>query len=850
MSEIRHGGNRRALAAAAGCAPEELLDFSVNLNPCGAPPGAFECYFRAFDRIGEYPEPEAGTAVAALAERFRRPEAEIVVGNGSNQLLTLLPEALAPRRAVIVIPGYQEYEASCRRARVPVAEFRLLPEREFRFDPGELETMLRPDDLVMLGNPGNPTGTLCAGPALKALAERRPDVLFLIDEAFLDFAGEGNSLAAERLPNVGVTRSFTKFHAMPGLRMGAFLGPEEWAGRLRKRLPAWSLSTPAAEMIAFLAEPPPEWVEHSRRETARLREKFRAELSKLPGVTVYPSNANFLLLKICRDDFIRRMLVEHRIALRDASQWPGLGPGFMRAAVRPEEEQERFLEAARRILAPASPRIHRRKRRTPAVMIQGTASNAGKSILAAGLCRALLQDGFAVAPFKAQNMALNSFVTPDGGEIGRAQAVQAEACRLDPDVRMNPILLKPSSDVGSQVIVLGKPVGNCSVREYFRRKPELWHQVTAAYDSLSVRYDAMVLEGAGSPGEINLKSGDLVNMRMAAYAEAPVILAGDIDRGGVYASFLGTWATFTPEERRLVAGFLVNKFRGDPSLLGDAHAYLERATGKPVLGVVDFLRDLALPEEDSVNFAFVRPAAKESRTLDLAIVGLGHIANFTDFAPFEAEPDVTVRKIFSADEFGEPDIVILPGSKSVAADLETLEQTGLAGRIRSAAARGATIAGICGGLQLLGEALLDPAHVESEYAERRCLGLLPVVTEMRPVKTVRRSRARRSNGTELSGYEIHHGESSCSDPAILRIVSDDGREIGFERGTIFSCYLHGVFDDDRFRRNWIDAVRLRKGWPARGGVTARYDTEAALDRLAAHLRSRIDLPELYRKMGL
>ena len=340
-------------------------------------------------------------------------------------------------------------------------------------------------------------------------------------------------------------------------------------------------------------------------------------------------------------------------------------------------------------------------------MLQGTCSNAGKSILTAAFCRILLQDGRRVAPFKAQNMALNSYVTPDGGEIGRAQAVQAEACRLDPDVRMNPILLKPESDLGSQVIVKGRAIGHMKVREYYANKPRLWQTVKSCYDSLAAEYDAIVLEGAGSPGEVNLKANDIVNMNMAAHAGAKVLLAGDIDRGGVYASFLGTYATLTPAERELLAGFAVNKFRGDPSLLADAHSYLERATGKPVLGVVDWQPDLGLPEEDSVNFSFIRPAPKHDRTLDLALIQLGHIANFTDFVPFELEPDVTVRKIRHASELGEPDILVLPGSKSVAADLAMLDREGFRPLIRELVARGCHFVGICGGLQLAGREFLE-----------------------------------------------------------------------------------------------------------------------------------------------
>ena len=848
---MEHGGNLTRLAARAGCRPEELLDFSVNLNPLGPPPGAFGCYFRSFDELGAYPEPYAESVAALLAERWRIPAGRSVVpGNGSNLLLNLLPGLCGATRALVVVPGYLEYEAACLRAGLPVERFVLREERGFLLEPEMLGEAVRPGDLVILGNPGNPVGTFLARAKLEPLVAAHPEALFLIDEAFIEFVGESESLVDCALPNLVVSRSFTKFYAMPGLRMGAMTGPAGLMAELRERQGEWAVSSPAAAMMKFLLSLPEGedgYAAASRRETARLRESLAAGVAGIPGCRVFESSANYLLFKSPRAELAAELLVRKRIALRDCSSYPGLGPGFFRVAVRREEDQAKLLAA----LAPEKgPHLAKARRRTPALMLQGTCSNAGKSVLSAAFCRILLQDGFAVAPFKAQNMALNSCVTPDGGEIGRAQAVQAEACRLDPDVRMNPILLKPNSDLGSQVVLRGHAIGNFSVRDYFRRKPELWREVAAAYDSLASDYDVIVLEGAGSPGEVNLKSGDLVNMRMAGYANARVLLTGDIDRGGVYASFAGTWATLEPRERELVEGFIVNKFRGDASLLRDAHEWLEGLTGRPVLGVIDYQRDLGLPEEDSVNFSFVRPAEKEARTLDIVLVHLGHVANFTDFAPLEIEPDVTLRKVGSAADFGEPDAVILPGSKSVASDLARLRESGLAEKVCEACKRGTVIAGICGGLQLLGERLLDPEEIESSEREVRCLGLLPLETVMRREKTLRRTRAYLPDGTALSGYEIHHGETVAVESGIPEIRDESGRAVGFLLGNCFATYLHGVFDDDRFRRSWLDRLRTAKGWTPKGGVTARYGVEEALNRLADHVRSRVDIERLYRKMGV
>ena len=844
---IEHGGNPAKLAAAAKCGPADLLDLSVNLNPLGPPPGVFPEFFASFDRAGEYPEPYAESLVAALAVRWNIPAGRIVAGNGSNLLLNLFPAVCGAKRALVVTPGYLEYAEACRNCGVEVTEFILREEDAFLPDLDRLSAAIRPGGLVVIGNPNNPAGHALRRDALESLIAAHPEAFFLVDEAFIEFFGETESLVNLQLPNLAVSRSFTKAYALPGVRMGAMAGPEPVMAKLRAMQGEWALSVSAVETAKFLLTQPEDYLAKTRRETARLRTRLAAALDALPGFRTYPSEANYLLFRAPFPDLPRRMLLEHKIALRSCADYPGLGPEFCRVAVRGESEQERLLDALRGNPGPYLPK----KRKTPALMVLGTCSNAGKSVLAAAFCRIMLEDGLAVAPFKAQNMALNSCVTPDGGEIGRAQAVQAEACRLDPDVRMNPILLKPNSDLGSQVIVNGRAIGNFRVRDYFRKKPELWGEVCKAYDSLSAGRDAMVLEGAGSPGEINLKSSDLVNMRMARYADARALLAGDIDRGGVYASFIGTYATFEPWERKLLSGFLVNKFRGDPTLLADAHADVERMTGRPVLGVIDFQRDLGLPEEDSVGFAFSRPAEKEAQTLDIAIIHLGHIANFTDFAPFEAEPDVTIRKVAAAAEFATPDIVILPGSKSVAADLARLRESGLASKVYEAAQRGATVAGICGGLQLLGGRLLDPDRVESEEAEVRCLGLLPLETVMRKQKTLRRTRGFRADGSPLAGYEIHHGETEALTPGGLAFMRDaEGRFLGCERGNLFATYLHGVFDDDRFRRRWLDEARRRKGWSPKGGVTAVYGIEDALNRLAAHVRSRVDLKRLYKEMGV
>ena len=493
-------------------------------------------------------------------------------------------------------------------------------------------------------------------------------------------------------------------------------------------------------------------------------------------------------------------------------------------------------------------------------MLQGTSSNAGKSILAAAYCRIFRQDGYSVAPFKAQNMSLNSGVTAAGDEMGRAQIVQAQAALVDPDARMNPILLKPHSDTGSQVVVLGQPIGHMGVLDYFKKKKELWKTVTEAYDSLAADHDVMVLEGAGSPGEINLKEHDVVNMRMAEHARASVLLVGDIDRGGVYASFLGTWMTFTDAERRLLTGYIVNRFRGDASLLGPAHEYMLDHTGTPVLGTIPYIRDLNIPEEDMAGFSWGHTdcGEKKAGTLDIAVVMLRHVSNYTDFAPLAAEPDVRLRPVRRAEEWGDPDVVMLPGSKSVVPDLDDLRRSGLADNILGHAERGKWIFGICGGLQILGRAILDPHGIESAAPEVPGLGLMDLRSTFAADKTlVRVARAETPLGVPSGGYEIHHGltdHGPSALPLFLRAdrayPSEAERICGYVSGRRWATYLHGVFDDDAFRRAWLDHVRTDIGLAPQGRQLAAYDLEKALDRLADIVREHSDMETIYQSMGL
>lgn len=496
-------------------------------------------------------------------------------------------------------------------------------------------------------------------------------------------------------------------------------------------------------------------------------------------------------------------------------------------------------------------------------MIQGASSSVGKSLLVTALCRIFQRRGVRVAPFKAQNMSNNAAVCGDGGEIGRAQALQAIASGIEPTVDMNPILLKPEADHRSQVIVHGRPWRTMSAGQYFDRKRALWSAVAESLDRLRGDYELVIIEGAGSPAELNLRASDVVNMTVALHANAPVVLVGDIDRGGVFAQLLGTLWLLPEEEQQLVRGLIVNKFRGDPALFKDGVEILEQRANRPVLGVVPYLPDLGLPEEDAATLDVGMTAGPGVDTLDLVVVRLPHIANFDDFDPLRHEPGVRVRFVDSVEAVGRPDALILPGSKSTVDDLEWLRARGFDESIHRLAEQGVAIVGICGGYQMLGRTIRDPGGVESMRVESPGLNLLPVDTTFEATKATRRIRARIVAGLgwmtplighELGGYEIHMGRSVAigATPwlAIAREDETEARELdgaASADGRVWGCYVHGLFDDDRFRRVWLDS--LAAGRPAfaqrdpdQPGHQARFD--AALDRLADAVEQSIHMKQM------
>ena len=480
------------------------------------------------------------------------------------------------------------------------------------------------------------------------------------------------------------------------------------------------------------------------------------------------------------------------------------------------------------------------------IMIQGTMSNAGKSLLAAGLCRIFKQDGYRVAPFKSQNMALNSFITKTGAEMGRAQVVQAEAAGIEPDVRMNPILLKPTTDVGSQVIVNGQVQGNMRAMEYYRRKREFIPAVMEAYNSLAQEYDIIVIEGAGSPAEINLKATDIVNMGLAELVDAPVLLVGDIDRGGVFAQLYGTIALLEPQEQQRIKGTIVNKFRGDRAILQPGLDILEKICGVPVAGVIPYTH-VDIDDEDSLSTRFHTGDGR--RDIDIAVVKLPRISNFTDVSPLERFESVSVRYIERPDQLHQPDMILLPGTKSTIADLLWLRQSGLEAAICQQAARGCIVFGICGGYQMLGASVRDPLGVEAAgVKEIKGMGLLPMDTVFRGEKVQQQTSGvfgeipgalHSLSGMNYTGYEIHMGRSQQQ---LAPLVN---------QGNVYGSYIHGIFDGAGIAQAIIGDLAARKGIDP-GTLTVfdpeRYKQEQ-YDKLADAVRGGLDMDFVYKVLN-
>ncbi|MCD8036705.1 MAG: cobyric acid synthase [Clostridiales bacterium] len=476
-----------------------------------------------------------------------------------------------------------------------------------------------------------------------------------------------------------------------------------------------------------------------------------------------------------------------------------------------------------------------------AIMIQGTMSNVGKSLIAGAFCRIFVQDGYKCAPFKSQNMALNSYITLDGREMGRAQVMQAEAAGIEPDAAMNPILLKPTNDIGSQVIVMGRPIGNMRAIEYYKRKREFIPYIMEAYEKLASENDIIVIEGAGSPAEINLKENDIVNMGLAKLVHSPVLLVGDIDRGGVFAQLLGTMELLENDEQNLVKGIIINKFRGDKEILKPGLEMLESRCHRPIMGVVPYV-NVDIDDEDSLSTRFDRH--NKTGIIDIAVIRLGRISNFTDFMALECIDGIDVRYVSDRADLGEPDMVIIPGTKNTVGDLLAIRENGLESRIKQLAAKGTLVFGICGGFQMLGETITDisGAEAEGEYAG---MGLIPINTVFEEEKISERTKGTIGqldgmlsilSGQPFEGYEIHMGRSGRDINSVVQGINN-----------VYGTYIHGIFDNRNVTDIIINAIMDKKGLSEDSvrAIDMKEYKERQYDTLADTVRNNIDMDEVY-----
>lgn len=880
-----------------------LTDHSINVNPLGMTDAMRSAAILGIEAAGAYPDILHRDLTAAVSEHVREilktekccedsmPDIDgcMVFGNGAAELLHAAVRYEKPDRVYIASPGFYEYRAAAEQAGAELITIPLKEAEELRLTeavPRILDRLIRdhrafPEQksLLIICNPNNPNGSSLGRQQLLRLWETVEETgsAMLTDESFLPFFYDFRErtllpfcfreAAAARTARLYVLHSFTKIYGMPGLRLGCLFTDEASAGAVRKLLPPWNVNIPA-EKAGIAALKDEGLLRRTRELIHQEREKMVSALCVMPGIShVYPGHpdCNFILFRT-EDTALAEKLLAEGILIRDCSDYEDLLPGTFRIAVRTEQENKGLIRAIEACLrtetetaetaeaeesAEADCRRSRqdgrsrqeRENEALCLMIQGTMSNAGKSLIAAGLCRIFHEDGFRTAPFKAQNMALNSYVTADGREMGRAQAVQAEAAGIRPEALMNPILLKPATDVGSQVIVNGFPVKNMTAQQYYKEKNGLRQTVTNAYHRLASRFDMLVIEGAGSPAEINLRQNDFVNMGMAKIADAPVILVGDIDRGGVFAQLYGTYMLLLPEERDRLIGFIINKFRGDPEILEPGIRELELKTGKPVLGTIPYM-DVRIEDEDSLSLQEKHHQSGKNGGPVIAVIRFPHISNFTDFAPLEQGP-AELRFLTAADMLPEADLIILPGTKNTISDMKWLMETGMAAGIMKAHAAGTPLIGICGGYQMLCDSIEDPDGTETEAGCRiRGLGLLDGKTVLGRVKQQRPVTARRLPETRdgffgfasemiVSGYEIHMGTGT------------DTSAFGEQ---VFGTYLHGIFENDDFRRALLQALCGRKAIDADWETDVSYEElkERQFCKLAAILREQLDIPALIR----
>ena len=874
---MEHGADYKAFREKYG--RDVQHDFSASVSAIGFSDKAKEAILEGIeknDAVVNYPDRHSLLLREAIAKYYRVNIIDkTACGCGACDLIYRICAAMKPRRVGIVEPAFSEYEKAAKlHGAEEILHIQTHKKNGYVIEEKDLLKIANfskePSALMFICSPANPTGAVTPYKSLALMigeAEKKGTTVVL-DACFADFDGESSAaterlvseMAAGKWKNLIILSAFTKFYGLAGLRVGyAICSSEEVARRIEEAGEPWAVSALASRAaVASLSDS--DFRAKQILITGQERAFMRQELEKL-GVAEVWGRANFLMIRTRA--ILADTLGKQGIYIRNCADFYGLGAGYFRISLKSHEENLFLINALKNIYDGFNERSDGIKQAVPLtkqavpLMVQGTMSNAGKSFLVAALCRIFKQDGYKVAPFKSQNMALNSFATSEGLEVGRAQAMQAEAAGVAVDVRMNPILLKPTSDTGSQVIVKGKSIGNMSARDYFKYKAELVPVVKECYESLARENDIIVIEGAGSPAEINLKSHDIVNMGLARMVDSPVLLAADIDRGGVFAQLAGTVALLDDEERERVKGLIINKFRGDKSLLDSGISEIEERTEKKVVGVVPMIK-VSLDAEDSLATDFGGTKGSE-KALRVAIVRLPYISNVTDFAPLEQDSRFSVKYCAQSEELWSfnPHLVILPGSKSTIADCAWLYEKELALTIHRLYDSGVLLLGICGGFQMLGTMVKDYECVESDKAEKiDGLCLLPMETRLKKEKTTKQTRLviegvtgawSALNGAEVVGYEIHNGYSK-----------ELGSSVYMAQGSVFGTYTHGFFDTQGVLSKTAEAVAKRFGIDITAANNlektdlkdAQTRKEEEYDKLADEVRAALDMNEIYSIMGI
>jgi adenosylcobyric acid synthase len=849
MSQAFHGG--RLDEARLKFQRDDFLDFSVNTNAFWQPP-ALPPSVASRNAVAQYPEADAATLATQLASLYFVDPAHILPTAGAIEALYLATRLFAGKTALLFHPSFADYSRACSASGVQTQSASLLPE------PPDIDStleQLRSVDLVILGNPNNPTGRLFPNLAELIAHPRLQKLAWIVDEAFIEFtpAPEQTSLLSTlgKTQNVLLLRALTKSWSIPGLRLG-FLATSnpQWKSRVQSWQPPWPIhGITEAWSRLHLSPENQSAMRASLSQLGDIRADFAEALNRLPGLKAQNSHANFLLLECASANaqIIANALGELGILVRLCRGFEGLQSStHLRLAVRTRPENERVLAALESLLHPqksASLKRQSPERRMRSISVLGTSSNSGKSWVATALCAWLRRKGLRVAPFKAQNMSNNSAVTPDGGEIGRAQAVQAEACRLAPSVRMNPILLKPSGNAGSQLVRLGRAEGHVKAADYYKIIETLWPTVTESLAYWETQCDALVIEGAGSPVELNLMHRDLVNFRPVRHLDSHWLLVADIERGGVFAQAAGTWALTPPEDQSRCMGLIVNKFRGDLSLFADAAKFFAPHFGAPFLGTLPFASQLQPENEDSLS---EEPNLGKASAAPIHWIRFPHTSNSQDTNPWSLDEGVRVEWVQTPKNLEHSSVIVLPGSKNTISDLRWLKTSGLAEAISAASQRGALVLGICGGFQMLGEKISDPLGVAGDSGEEDGLGLLPLHTWFAETKETRTVEAI-FQGERWDAYEIHMGRTTFTShfEPLLQVADAQGpRDEGCRRANVWGTYLHGFFEAVQVRREICRLAGVQGHRPSL--VSFRKQREQLYDGMADLLEEHLNLEELWR----